>query len=100
MNIVALDLGGTKLSAALLTDRVIRHRAEAPTAARQGPAAQGPAAQGPAAQGPAAQGPAAQGPAAVIDQMVRLLQELPGWEQAEHLAVAATGRVHGDRFRR
>ncbi|WP_407571872.1 ROK family protein [Deinococcus altitudinis] len=72
MTIVALDLGGTKLSAALLVDRTIRHRTVAPTAARQGPAA-------------------------VTDQMVRLVQDLPGWEQAERLAVAATGRVHGGR---
>jgi N-acylmannosamine kinase len=72
MTIVALDLGGTKLSAALLVDRVIRHRSEVPTAAQQGPAA-------------------------VIEQMVELVQQVPGWERAECLAVAATGRVHGGR---
>lgn len=60
------------MSAALLTDRVIRHRSEVSTAAQHGPNA-------------------------VIDQMVRVVQELPDWEQAECLAIAATGRVHGGR---
>lgn len=72
MNIIAVDLGGTKLSAALVSDRVIRCRAEVPTAAEEGPQA-------------------------VIGRMVRLVQTLPEWDQAEGLAVAATGRVHGGR---
>ena len=72
MNIIAVDLGGTKLSAALVTDRVIRCRAEVPTAAEEGPQA-------------------------VIRRMVNLIQKLTGWEQAGCLSVAATGRVHGGR---
>ena len=36
---------------------------------------------------------ASQGPDAVIEQMVRLVRELPGSPEAECLAVAATGRV-------
>lgn len=72
MKVLAVDLGGTKLSAALVTDRVIHCRAEVPTAAEEGPQA-------------------------VIERMVRLVQTLPGWDQAEGLAVAATGRVHGGR---
>ena len=72
MNIIAVDLGGTKLSAALVTDRVIRCRAEVPTAAEEGPQA-------------------------VIRRMVNLIQKLTGWKQAGCLSVAATGRVHGGR---
>ena len=72
MNTIAVDLGGTKLSAALVSDRVIRCRAEVPTAASQGPPA-------------------------VIERMVDLIQKLPGWDQAGRLGVAATGRVHGGR---
>ena len=36
---------------------------------------------------------ASQGPDAVIEQMARLVRELPGSPEAKCLAVAATGRV-------
>ena len=61
-------MGGTKLAAALIVDRVICHRSEVATAA-------------------------AQGPEAVMGQMVRLVRDLPGSSGTGHLAVAATGRV-------
>ena len=67
MNIVALDVGGTKLAAAYLSNRVLRQRIEVATAADLGPDA-------------------------VIDQMVQSVSVLP---QATALAVACTGRVHG-----